>query len=113
MTGAGVTVTSCSGPIDLTVVNPCSVEVHIQTFDGELDQGGRWSPDARPVADFVVPAKSERKQQEALMFVTAPEEIRIVSPVEQSFLISITDDLDDGDRWTVPAEVCTEVDAAQ
>lgn len=113
MTGAGVTVTACSGPIDLTVVNPCSVDIHIQTFDGELDKDGRWIPDARPVADFVVPANSERKQHDALMFVTAPEEIRLVSPVEQSFLVSIVDDLDDEDRWTVPAEVCDEVDPAQ
>jgi hypothetical protein len=40
------------------------------------------------------------------MFVTAPEEIRILAPVQQSFLINITTDLDDDDRWTVPSEVC-------
>jgi hypothetical protein len=96
----------CSGPIDLTVVNPCSVEVHVQTYDGELDAAGNWVPDAEPVANFVVPAGSTKREKDALMFVTAPEEIRILAPVQQSFLINITTDLDDDDRWTVPSEVC-------
>lgn len=100
------TLVGCSGPIDLTVVNPCSVEVHVQTYDGELDAAGNWVPDSKPVADFVVPAGSTKRQQEALMFVTAPEEIRILAPVQRSFLINITTDLDDDDRWTVPSEVC-------
>ena len=107
---ACVGLTACSGPIDLTVVNPCSVDIHVQTYDGELDRTGRWVPDAEPVADFVVPAGETKKQKGALMFVTAPEEIRLVAPVEQSFLISITDDLDDGDRWTIPLTVCHATD---
>ena len=103
--GAGV-LSGCSGPIDLTVVNPCSVEVHVQTFDGELDRNGAWVPDPAPVADFVVPAGATKRQEDALMFVTAPEEIRILAPVQRSYLIDIVNDLDDEDRWTVPAEVC-------
>jgi hypothetical protein len=109
--GACVGLASCSGPIDLTVVNPCSAAVRIQTFDGELDRAGRWVPDAQPVADFVVAADETTKQKDALMFVTAPEEIRIASPVQASFLVNITTDLEDGDRWTIPAAVCDQIAA--
>lgn len=102
----------CSGPVDLKVVNPCSVEVHVQTYDGELDADGRWIPDSTPVADFVVPAGTSKRQKDALMFVTAPEEIRIVSPVQRSYLIDITTDLGDDDDWTVPSEVCEGIPTA-
>jgi hypothetical protein len=60
------------------------------------------------VADFVVPANQSKREKDALRFITAPEEIRLVSPVEKSFLISITDDLDEDDRWTIPIEVCDQ-----
>jgi alpha-D-ribose 1-methylphosphonate 5-phosphate C-P lyase len=82
------------------------VEVHVQTYDGDLDADGRWVADAKPVADFVVPAGSSKRQNDALMFVTAPEEIRILAPIQRSYLIDITADLGDDDDWTVPSEVC-------
>jgi hypothetical protein len=103
-----VGLTSCSGPVDLTVVNPCSVDVRVQTYDGELDSDGNWQPDPTPIADFIVPAKGSKKQKDALQFTAYPEEIRLVSPVERSFLISIVDDLDDDDRWKIPLEVCDD-----
>lgn len=109
---AGVGLTACSGPIDLTVVNPCSVEIRVQTYDGELDKSGRWLPDAEPLADFVVPANGAKEQNDALMFISYPEEIRLVSPAAESFLISITADLDDDDRWTIPVEFCDRANAA-
>jgi hypothetical protein len=105
----GLLLAGCSGPIDLTVVNPCAVDVTVQTYDGTRDRDGVWTPEADPVAEFVVPAGQTVKQADALMFVTAPEEIRLVAPVEESFLISIVDDLDD-DTWTIPTTFCARAE---
>jgi hypothetical protein len=102
-----VALSGCSGPVDLTVVNPCSVGFRIQTFDGTRDAAGAWRPDDVPIADFRVGAKSRHKEEDALMFVTVPEEIRVVEPVLQSFVISITDDLGPRNTWTIPDTLCT------
>lgn len=100
----------CTGPVDLTVVNLCSVDVTVRTYDGTLTSDGLWAPDADPVAEFVVPADGTVKQADALMFVTAPEEIRLVAPVEESYLVSIVDDLDDG-AWTIPTSFCDRAES--
>lgn len=101
--------TGCSGPIDLTVVNGCDIELRIQTYDGTL-VNGRWNADAEPLADFLVPAKAERHVEDALMFVTYPEEIRILEPVQRTFLINAADELGGRDnRWLVPSDACDDV----
>jgi hypothetical protein len=95
---------ACSGPVNLTVSNPCGLDIRVQTLDGTIDAAGAWIPDSVPLADFVVSAGDRTTVKDALMFVTYPEEIRLVEPIERSFLVSACED------WTVPAEYCTAIE---
>lgn len=95
----------CQGPVDVTFINTCHVPVRLQTYDGS---GGRdaWVPDEEPLVDVTVEAGLTLTVHQALQFSTVPEEIRILEPTEESFLISVSEDLGAGNSWQIPSGVC-------
>lgn len=107
---ASTLATACTGPVDVVFVNHCEVDIRLQTFDGDLNASGQWVADTTASIEVIVPAGQRMEVAEALQFISAPEEIRILEPVEVSYLISITDDLTREAKgpksWTIPQEAC-------